>query len=1016
MGNERPSGQQLFAAAEPPARETALPVAVPHAPLGAVLTVGHALDPAEADADARADRALARLDGGGSAPGADAHRHGAGCDHIQRSALPGGSSAHVGFAGGALDSDLSSRIISRKGGGRALDGPLRQRLESGFNQSLSGVRVHTDSAAAALSRSVSARAFTTGKDIFFGAGEYSPETPAGERVLAHEIAHTMQNSDGIGRLFGSKKTPAEIEAAETKKKEKAELKAAEKEQTKAAKATNKKAKANEREEDERLKGERKLGKESREATKDAITLEQTAGDKSSPKAVALYAEFDRLLAMEKEVVTDFIKLGIDPAQEAKMLTADESVKQTHEAEMAKYTEECIDKAYEYVWLKQANSEMRALRPPRETAAERLTAAVRKARNLDRVDDAVRADTKHGQLLSKRVERVYDEYVTELARLTAANIDDPNPQPEDVLEQHAEILTWGKVTDKATLKNRPTDGAIVEAALRDARKRTNISLAPVKKTGSGLETATDIVDQGRSIAGGVLNGASLPIQGALKKVGTPKDKKLQLKAGFTATEPAPLEEKIPIIGGLAKAINSSKKRVDDGQAHDKVVVKPVSVETQASLGFGSATSIFTGLISSVSGIMKMAKAIQTAHGERTPRNIMRAAKACAEGASSVAGVGRSSAELAKAISPGITASVGSVIPGFNIFITVMSIVRNALSLADMSMRVNDTSNQLFEARSRTNGTGVDVMIYPLQHVASVYAKKLEQTVWDTAISISEFATSVATVASGGGYGIPVAVQAGVKLIDLLHTAGHFIADQVIAVQAQSSRKDAMLSLEGAAENQLRKDPSMAVDGIIVQAKDKKDPIAIKFLLGHGVEEADIAAGKIGKIREIVLGEIGESGDPLTAYQSFKKTAGGVLTSAKGVGDKWSKTGALASDRNSLEGGTSRGFRWRLKMMFKGADKFDRSLNKTSVVKTAKEAADGKGQSQQPTAEENHVLLTVGKLRLFRSATADQFQNFMEMVEKLDDTVITDAIALPENDEARGALEALLVDRAQALAKV
>jgi hypothetical protein len=52
--------------------------------------------------------------------------------------------------------------------------------------------VHHDDHAAALSRAVSARAFTVGRDIFFGAGEYSPASAGGRELLTHELAHVVQ--------------------------------------------------------------------------------------------------------------------------------------------------------------------------------------------------------------------------------------------------------------------------------------------------------------------------------------------------------------------------------------------------------------------------------------------------------------------------------------------------------------------------------------------------------------------------------------------------------------------------------------------------------------------------------------------------------------------------------------------------------------------------------------------------------------------------------------------------------
>lgn len=108
--------------------------------------------------------------------------------------LPAGVEPVVGQAGGVLDGSTSNAIRSRIGAGRPLDRPVLQRMQTAFAADLSGVRIHTDSSATVLNRMVSARAFTTGNDIFFGSGEYAPDTPVGERVLAHELAHTLQRS------------------------------------------------------------------------------------------------------------------------------------------------------------------------------------------------------------------------------------------------------------------------------------------------------------------------------------------------------------------------------------------------------------------------------------------------------------------------------------------------------------------------------------------------------------------------------------------------------------------------------------------------------------------------------------------------------------------------------------------------------------------------------------------------------------------------------------------------------
>jgi outer membrane protein OmpA-like peptidoglycan-associated protein len=77
------------------------------------------------------------------------------------------------------------------GGGRPLDRATRAWFEPRFGRDLDGVRVHDGAEDAALARAFAARAFTSGEDIVFGRGQYAPETDAGRRLLAHELAHVV---------------------------------------------------------------------------------------------------------------------------------------------------------------------------------------------------------------------------------------------------------------------------------------------------------------------------------------------------------------------------------------------------------------------------------------------------------------------------------------------------------------------------------------------------------------------------------------------------------------------------------------------------------------------------------------------------------------------------------------------------------------------------------------------------------------------------------------------------------
>jgi hypothetical protein len=76
--------------------------------------------------------------------------------------------------------------------GRPLDAATRAFMEPHFGHDFSRVRVHTDGPAAESARAVDARAYTVGRSVVFGAGQYAPETEGGRKLLAHELAHTLQ--------------------------------------------------------------------------------------------------------------------------------------------------------------------------------------------------------------------------------------------------------------------------------------------------------------------------------------------------------------------------------------------------------------------------------------------------------------------------------------------------------------------------------------------------------------------------------------------------------------------------------------------------------------------------------------------------------------------------------------------------------------------------------------------------------------------------------------------------------
>lgn len=87
---------------------------------------------------------------------------------------------------------VASNINRMQGGGKYLPKRVRAYFEPRMGADFSQVRVHTDSHAADTAKSINARAFTVGRNIAFVAGEYSPGTTSGRKLLAHELTHVIQ--------------------------------------------------------------------------------------------------------------------------------------------------------------------------------------------------------------------------------------------------------------------------------------------------------------------------------------------------------------------------------------------------------------------------------------------------------------------------------------------------------------------------------------------------------------------------------------------------------------------------------------------------------------------------------------------------------------------------------------------------------------------------------------------------------------------------------------------------------
>lgn len=169
-----------------PARSTESESTSSFLPLQRQLAVGSVDDPLEREADAVAERVISNSPGA-----APAGSHGAPVLHRH--------------ASGAVPQMEAPPIVHEalRSGGEPLDVETRAFMEPRIGHDLSGVRIHTGSRADESARAVAANAYTVGQDAVFAAGRFNPRTSEGQRLLAHELAHTIQQPNGNRAAAGA---------------------------------------------------------------------------------------------------------------------------------------------------------------------------------------------------------------------------------------------------------------------------------------------------------------------------------------------------------------------------------------------------------------------------------------------------------------------------------------------------------------------------------------------------------------------------------------------------------------------------------------------------------------------------------------------------------------------------------------------------------------------------------------------------------------------------------------------
>jgi len=172
-------------------------------PIQPKLSIGTPGDKYEQEADQIAEEVVSQINTSGI-------QHSTARETVQRSVQPlsdGGATAAT--------SEQQTSIQQAKSNGQPLAENIRQPMEEAFGADFSGVRIHTDVQSDEINQSIQANAFTTGKDIFFRSDTFNSETSQGQKLLAHELTHVVQQSGNQPQTQTSEKGDISPVAAET---------------------------------------------------------------------------------------------------------------------------------------------------------------------------------------------------------------------------------------------------------------------------------------------------------------------------------------------------------------------------------------------------------------------------------------------------------------------------------------------------------------------------------------------------------------------------------------------------------------------------------------------------------------------------------------------------------------------------------------------------------------------------------------------------------------------------------
>lgn len=793
------------------------------------LKVGPAGDQYELEADSVADQVVTVLEARRSATEVDTPQQTSG-PHLARLIRRKSTATEpIGAAGGDVDVETERAIQSaRSSGGSPLPAPVQASMGHAFGADFSDVRVHANANAARLNDTIQAKAFTLGNDVFFRDSVPDTSTAGGKRLLAHELTHTLQQRGGSvalqrWSLFGKKD-------AKPKKEDPID-----------------KAKSAEKVEKQRLEGEKAVGTKQRE-----MMTQQYNGD---PQALGkLKVQFDEAIAKEAKLKAKLEKAGKTP-------------------------EEAETEAYKQIWL-EAPAGLRALRPMRETRAEKLVAQTAQTRTDVAAEEHGKKAVKdlRGALLSKEIEDLFVKEVELVFEMLKLKV------PLDDARQEAFETVWLKAT-KEQIAKRPARGSKLEAAAYEhAEKRAKRPKA--EKSATDVTGKLGLVDD---IGGGVAKAT----------------------------------------GGVGKVTNYFS---NDGNK------STLSTGEMAGGGIDGISQMIGGVLSTVSGIADFVELVQDLierGGDVDYNDITNAISAGLDELKKLDSNVLFAMRTASALNESALASLAGVLPIVSVIANSIGLAANVSELFGTGIRYGVNIGGVYGARLYERPE----MVLVQQRLGQRNAQQLEQSIFKTVATATKLGADIAQLASGGmDMGASTGIKTAVIVIEGLHSVAHMIADTVFAMQAKDARKQYFgAHSEGSAEALLRKDAGFAVDALLTAAT-KGDPYAKDLAVtalkdGYGVKLKTGSTTEIAEARERIFKILGESSDPKTMLDKMKDGVGKLSEKTTAWSDQSANVKTLAEARNKEDGG-SRGFGWRMKMWFKSDGAIQRRIAQMNAEKDLK----------------------------------------------------------------------------------